>query len=82
MCNAGREGSIRDARTQGRDAVREDAMRDARCEMRDARCEGTKTHLCRIICSKDVCIALKTSVSYRLLDLDVFFTSHLADYPT
>ena len=72
------------------DARREGAMwcawarRGAR--ERDARCEGAtwnaRTHLCQIICSKGVYIALKTSISCRLLDLGVFFASHLADYLT
>ena len=59
-----------------------------RCGARgcDARREGAtwnaKTHLCQIICSKGVYIALKTSISCRLLDLGVFFASHLADYLT
>ena len=43
---------------------------------------NAKTHLCQIICSKGVYIALKTSISCRLLDLGVFFASHLADYLT
>ena len=72
--DAVREGMLRCARarcgTRGRDAEREGAMRNAR------------THLCQIICSKGVYIALKTSISCRLLDLGVFFASHLADYPT
>jgi len=55
---------------RGRDAEREGAMWNA------------KTHLCQIICSKGVYIALKTSISCRLLDLGVFFASHLADYLT
>ena len=74
------EGAIRCARvrrgvpvrygTRGRDAEREGAMRNAR------------THLCQIICQKGVYITLKTSISCRLLDLGVFFASHLADYLT
>ena len=91
---AKREGAMRCARvrrgTRVCDVEREGAMRDvrARCEMRgcDARREGAtwnaKTHLCQIICSKGVYIALKTSLSCRLLDLGVFFASHLADYLT
>ena len=67
-----------------RDARCEGATRDARvrCGARgcDARREGAtwnaKTHLCQIICSKGVYIALKTSISCRLLDLGVFFASH------
>ena len=50
--------------TRGRDAEREGATWCAR------------THLCQIICSKGVYIALKTSISCRLLDLGVFFASH------
>ena len=94
MCDAVREGAMRDARVRrgarGCDAKREGATRDARvrCGARgcDARREGAtwnaKTHLCQIICSKGVYIALKTSISCRLLDLGVFFASHLADYLT
>ena len=75
---------------RGRDAVREGAMRCARvrCGARgcDVEREGAtwnaRTHLCQIICSKGVYIALKTSISCRLLDLGVFFASHLADYLT
>ena len=74
MCDAVRESAMRDARVRrgarGCDVVREGATRDAR------------THLCQIICQKGVYIALKTSISCRLLDLGVFFASHLADYPT
>ena len=75
---------------RGRDAVRKGATRNARVR-RGARGRGAvhkgamrnaRTHLCRIICSKGVYIALKTSISCRLLDLGVFFASHLADYPT
>ena len=94
MCDAVRESAMRDARVRrgarGCDVVREGATRDARvrCGARgcDARREGAtwnaKTHLCQIICSKGVYIALKTSISCRLLDLGVFFASHLADYLT
>ena len=73
-CDAVREGAMRDVRARfemrGRDVEREGAMRNAR------------THLCQIICQKGVYIALKTSISCRLLDLGVFFASHLADYLT
>ena len=76
-----REGAMREARVRrgarGRDVEREGAMRDAKTHFQHA-----KTHLCQIICSKGVYIALKTSISCRLLDLGVFFASHLADYPT
>jgi len=76
-----REGAMREARVRrgarGRDVEREGAMRDAKTHFQHA-----KTHLCQIICSKGVYIALKTSISCRLLDLGVFFASHLADYLT
>jgi len=63
--------------TRGCDVEREGAMRDVKTHFQHA-----KTHLCQIICSKGVYIALKTSISCRLLDLGVFFASHLADYLT
>ena len=75
---------------RGHDAERAGATWSARacCGARgcDVEREGAtwnaRTHLCQIICSKGVYIALKTSISCRLLDLGVFFASHLADYPT
>ena len=72
--NAEREITLQEAKsrcgTRGHVAVRESATWSA------------KTHLCQIICQKGVYIALKTSISCRLLDLGVFFASHLADYLT
>ena len=44
--------------------------------------QNAKTHLCKIICSKSVYIAPKTSISCRLFDLGVFFTPDSADYLT
>ncbi len=75
---------------QGRDPVREGATWDARARRgarernaeRESATRNARTHLCQIICQKGVYIALKTSISCRLLDLGVFFASHLADYPT
>ena len=81
VCDAVREGSMRCARAccgaRECDVEREGATRDVKTHFQHA-----KTHLCQIICSKGVYIALKTSISCRLLDLGVFFASHLADYPT
>ena len=81
MCDPARDGATRNVSARcgarGCDVEREGAMRDAKTHFQHA-----KTHLCQIICSKGVYIALKTSISCRLLDLGVFFASHLADYPT